>query len=114
MKKVARLLVLMLCVCLVTGLMACGSKPAVDETQDPTEKTWPIPTINDEGPNENQCAGDLTVTEETDYPTEPSVPETTEEEASIDETTQTEFQPEEELPPVEEEIGDIQIPFPED
>lgn len=114
MKNVVKLLALVLCVCLMMSVVACGSKPVVNDTPDTTEKTWPIPTVNDEGPNENQCAGDLTATEETDYPTEPSVPETTAEEAPVDETTQTEFQPEEELPPVEEEIGDIQIPFPED
>lgn len=114
MKSVMKLLALVLCVCLLMSMTACGSKPVVNDTPDTTEKTWPIPTGNEEGPGENQCAADTTVPEETDYPTEVSVPETTEEEAQVEETTQVDTHPEESLPAAEEEIGDIQIPFPED
>lgn len=113
MRKFLKVFALVLCLCMALSLIACGSKPVGGEgqsTADPTEKTWPVPTTVDDGPNENQCAGDPTI-EETDYPTEPSVPETTEEEGIIEETIPTDTQPEEPSPEAEEEPGDIHIPL---
>jgi len=113
MKNLMKALSLALCLCLLLSLVACGGdKAQPQQTQgilETTQGTQPQNT-EDQGPNENQCAGDPT-TEPTDHPTEPSVPETTELEAIPEETATSAATEEETIPEAEEEPGDIQIPL---
>lgn len=105
-----KILAFVISVCLMLSLVACGAeKPAPQqpqETQGTVETTVAILPENteDQGPNENQCAGDPTEpVEETDHPTDPE--ETEAEEAPVEEETL------EENSGVEVEEGDIAIPL---
>ncbi len=112
MKNFAKLMVLLICICMVLGMVACGnSQPGSQETQGDSQPAWmTMPTgETDTNPDENQCAADAT-TEETDYPTEPSVPETTVHEVDVEEPEETQTY----SPEVEEDPGDIHIPMPSD
>lgn len=104
-----KILTIFICVCLVLSLAACGSTPAGNETQGTPETQEVIETtqgtLPQEGPNENQCAGDPTLDTEDDEPVE-EPEETTEPEAPVDEEPLDEA-------PEEEEPGDIQIPIEE-
>lgn len=107
-----KILTIFVCVCLMLSLAACGSATAGNETQGAPETQEVIETtqgtLPQEGPNENQCAGDPTLdTEDEEFVEETE--ETAESEAPVEEENE-ELSGEE---PEEEEPGDIQIPIDE-
>lgn len=103
-----KILTIFVCICLVLSLAACGSAPAGGETQGTPETTQGILPQETQELNENQCAGDPTLsTEEEELPVE-ETEETAETEAPVEETEEPLGEE-----PEEEEPGDIQIPMDE-